>query len=68
MGNNRDVRLKVPCKGCKYRSVSCHITCFLYKEWKTQTEVVNKLMRKDRDVEENIMGVKKARVRKRGPK
>ena len=49
MSNNP--KMKNPCYKCRYRAVGCHATCFLYKEWKNQIEVVYKRMREDRKFE-----------------
>lgn len=60
-----EVRIKAPCKDCKYRHTACHTSCFLYKEWKTQTEFINGLMKKDRYTDNEFREVKRARVRKK---
>ena len=65
MEHNNGVKMKNPCNGCRYRHISCHSTCFLYKEWKHQTEVLNGMLRKDKDMDSEISGVRKARVRGR---
>ena len=58
-------KLKNPCKECRYRAVSCHSTCFLFKEWKNQTEIIAAIGKKEKDLNMDFYGVRKARVRKR---
>lgn len=55
--------LRNPCKGCRYRHIGCHEHCFLYKEWKTQTSIINELMRKDKETDDALTHHKKFRKR-----
>lgn len=55
--------LRNPCKDCRYRHAGCHADCFLYKEWKTQTSIINELIRKDKETYDAIAHHKKVRKR-----
>ena len=30
--------LKVPCKGCEFREIACHVTCPMYRMYKREKE------------------------------
>lgn len=62
---NEDAKLEPPCKGCKYRHINCHSTCFMYKEWKNQTEVVKAIIKKEKKTWNDFNEVLKYKVRKR---
>lgn len=30
--------MKVPCKGCEFREIECHVTCHMYRMYKKHKE------------------------------
>ena len=43
--------MKVPCKGCTFREIACHVTCPMYRMYKKNKEKEMKcnVMRNDTD-------------------
>ena len=53
------VRTNAPCKDCRYRHIACHDSCFMYKEWKGQLEVIKNMKKRNDKTLEDLMGVLK---------
>lgn len=46
--------MKVPCKGCEFREIACHVTCPMYRMYKKHKEEEMKCNAKQGDVSDYV--------------
>ena len=48
--------MKVPCKGCEFREIACHVKCPMYRMYKREKEKETKCNAKRGDVSDYVRG------------